>query len=121
VGPGDRSDLLGGDGGVLEVQAGADAVVRRTIDVRGNGDAGSGGCVGIVAGTTLQLLGQVMLNGNASASGSGGGCGGFGCFESQFGDLTVSASALAEGAAPAGAGGAGGPTSSGSLRVGSGH
>src|SRR5437773_2650887 len=74
---GDRVDLVGGDGGALDVEAGADAVTR-TIDADATGDAGSGGCVGIVAGTQLQILGPITEDGSGSSIGSGGGCGGFG-------------------------------------------
>ena len=101
---GDRVDLVGGDGGALDVEAGADAVTR-TIDADATGDAGSGGCVGIVAGTQLQILGPITEDGSGSSIGSGGGCGGFGCFESRFGDLNVSANVLAEGNVPDGGGG----------------
>ena len=100
---GDLVDLVGADGGLLDVQAGADVVVR-TIDADATGDAGSGGCIGIVAGTQLQLLGLITTNG-AGGTFMSGGCGGFGCFESRYGDLTVAANILAEGNVPDGGGG----------------
>ncbi len=113
---GDIIDLVGGDGGLLDVTAGTDAVVRR-VDAFGSGDAGSGGCVGVVAGTQLQVLGQVNINGNSSGTGSGGGCGGFVCFESRFGDTIIPANVFAEGADPDGGGGGVAVISRGSVVV----
>ena len=69
---GDLVDLVGGDGGALDVEAGAD-VVTRTIDADATGDAGSGGCVGLVAGTQLQMLGNITEDGAGSSTASGGG------------------------------------------------
>src|SRR5439155_23759401 len=100
---GDLVDLVGADGGVLDVQAGADVVVR-TISADATGDAGSGGCIGIAAGTQLQLLGLITANG-AGGTFMSGGCGGFGCFESRYGDLTGAANMPDEGKGPEGGGG----------------
>ena len=101
---GDRVDLVGGEGGSLSVYAGADAVVR-AIDTYANGDAGSGGDVDVTAETRVQALQAITANGNGSNIGSGGGNGGYVYFESRFGDLTISANVLGEGAAPDGSGG----------------
>src|SRR5205807_8318051 len=68
---GDLVDLVGADGGLLDGQAGADGVVR-TIGADATGDAGSGGCIGIVAGTQLQLLGLITTNGAGGTFMSGG-------------------------------------------------
>jgi hypothetical protein len=115
---GEKVDLVGGDGGVLDVEAGADAVTR-TIDADATGDAGSGGCIGIAAGTGLQLLGLITANG-AGGTFMSGGCGGFGCFESRYGDLTIAANVLMEGNVPDGGGGDLGFISRGSINVASG-
>src|SRR5262249_26675784 len=92
------------DGGVLDVEAGQSAAVH-DVDVSANGDAGGGGCVAVVGGTSVQLLGQINENGNGSSTGSGGGCGGFGCFMARFGDFSVAGTLMAEGAGPEGGGG----------------
>ena len=117
---GDAIDLVGGDGGALDVEAGADVVVRKPIDADATGDAGSGGCVGIVAGTQLQILADITEDGAGSSTMSGGGCGGFGCFESRFGDTIISANILAEGNIPDGGGGDLAFISRGSISVASG-
>src|SRR5204862_7429896 len=78
---GDLVDLVGADGGLLDVQAGADVVVR-TIDADATGDAGSGGCIGIVAGTALPPLGLITPNG-AGGTVLPGGCGGVGGFRAR--------------------------------------
>ena len=101
---GDRVDLVGGEGGSLNVVAGADAVVR-AVDTYANGDAGSGGDVDVTAGTRIQMMQAIIANGNGSGVGSGGGNGGSVYLESRFGDITISANVLGEGAAPDGSGG----------------
>jgi cysteine-rich repeat protein len=101
---GDRVDLVGGEGGYLTVTAGTDAVVR-AVDTYAIGDAGSGGDVEVYAETRVQLLGALSASGNGSGTGAGGGNGGYFYVEARFGDLTVSANVLGEGAAPDGSGG----------------
>lgn len=106
----------GSDGGLVDLKAGAEAIVRGA-EVIGVGDAGSGGCVEVSGGTAVQLLGDVVARGTGSSTGTGGGCGGFVCVESQFGDLTVGASINAEGADPDGGGGQIGLVSRASLSL----
>jgi cysteine-rich repeat protein len=104
----------GGDGGVMDVSAGTNAIVRG-MNATGGGDAGSGGCASVFAGTTVQMLGPVILNGTGSPTLSGGGCGGFIDIESRFGDTTLSDTILAESGAPDGGGGGIGVIARGSI------
>lgn len=97
-------DVDGSDGGEVNLYSGQNLALRE-IEARGTSDAGSGGCVGIQADAALQVLGEVSLSGAGSSQGSGGGCGGFACFEARYGDLTVIDSIVAEGANPDGGGG----------------
>src|SRR5262245_15341343 len=66
----ERVLVNGGDGGLLDVIAGGEIITRR-IEAIGVGDAGSGGCVGLSAGTRVQMLDQISGNGTASSTGSG--------------------------------------------------
>jgi len=59
----------------------------------------------VFAGTRVQMLGPVALNGTGSPTLSGGGCGGFIDIEARFGDVTINDSILAESGAPDGGGG----------------
>lgn len=95
-------DLSGGCGGSLDLYSGGETVLRG-IRMRGTGNAGSGGCLSVFAGTTLRSLGLIDLNGTGGTF--GGGCGGFLCLESLGGDLVIDADLRAEGGAPDGAGG----------------
>jgi hypothetical protein len=104
----------GGDGGVADVLAGADAIVRG-IAGTGAGDAGSGGCASVTAGTSVQVLAAIVLNGTGSPTLSGGGCGGFIDIDSRFGDTTISAPISAESGPPDGGGGGVGVTARGSI------
>lgn len=97
-------DVDGSDGGEINLYSAQNLSVR-AIEARGTSDAGSGGCVGIQADAALQMLDDIELNGAGSSQGSGGGCGGFACFEARYGDLTVRGDVLAEGATPDGGGG----------------
>jgi cysteine-rich repeat protein len=94
----------GGDGGVIDVLAGGDAVVRG-INSTGGGDAGSGGCASVFAGGSVSMSGAVVLNGTGSPTLSGGGCGGFIDIEARFGDASLSFPITAESGAPDGGGG----------------
>jgi cysteine-rich repeat protein len=94
----------GGDGGVIDVASGGESVVRG-MNATGGGDAGSGGCASVFAGTRVQMLGPVALNGTGSPTLSGGGCGGFIDIEARFGDVTINDAILAESGAPDGGGG----------------
>jgi cysteine-rich repeat protein len=110
-------DARGGSGGLVEIQAEGEAVVRG-VTAQATGDAGTGGCVGIVAATTMQPLGNTInISGSGSLIGSGGGDGGFACVESKFGDLTISGRIHSIGADPDGSGGAIALISRGSISV----
>jgi hypothetical protein len=97
-------NVNGGDGGVVDILSGGESIVRG-INGIGGGDAGSGGCASVFAGTRVQMLGSVLLNGTGSSTLSGGGCGGFIDIEARFGDATISDQILAESGAPDGGGG----------------
>ena len=101
---GDAIDVSGSSGGTFNVSAG-DAVAMQMANASGTGDGGTGGCVEVQAGTSMQILDQVDTSGSASSTNSGAGSGGVVCVEAQFGDLTVANDVLAEGAAPDGGGG----------------
>ena len=106
----------GGDGGLVDLLAGGEIITRR-IEVIGQGDAGSGGCVSIVAGTRVQLLQPILGNGTASSTASGGGCGGFLDVEARFGDVNVTANLNFDSGYPDGGGGGITLTSRGSITV----
>jgi len=106
----------GGDGGVIDISAGGSAVVRG-MNATGGGDAGSGGCGSVFAGTNVQMLGPVILNGTGSPTLSGGGCGGFIDIDARFGDVTISSPITAESGAPDGGGGGVGVVARGSINV----
>jgi cysteine-rich repeat protein len=95
-------DLSGGCAGSLDLYSGGETVVRG-IRMRGTGNAGSGGCLTIFAGTTLRSLALIDVNGTGGTF--GGGCGGFSCLESLGGDVVIEADIRAEGGAPDGGGG----------------
>jgi len=59
----------GGDGGVIDVASGGESIVRG-MNATGGGDAGSGGCASVFAGTRVQMLGPVALNGTGSPGAS---------------------------------------------------
>ena len=113
---GDTVLLNGGDGGLLDLLAGADVVIRR-VEAIGQGDAGSGGCVSVSAGTRVQMLDQILGNGTASSTGSGGGCGGFLDIEAHFGDVDISKNLLFDSGDPDGGGGGITVTARGSITV----
>jgi cysteine-rich repeat protein len=94
----------GGDGGVIDVSSGTESIVRG-MNATGGGDAGSGGCASVFAGTRVQMLGDVILNGTGSPTLSGGGCGGFIDIEARFGDALINFPITAESGAPDGGGG----------------
>lgn len=97
----------GYDGGIVEITAGTDAIVRK-IDAEATGDSGDGGCVNVVGGTNVQALDDLLVSGSASTTESGGGDGGFICLEARFGHVsTVSGVDIeARGQFPEGGGGA---------------
>jgi cysteine-rich repeat protein len=115
---GDTVDLTGDEGGALQVISGNETVVRR-VRADATGDAGSGGCVTILAGTRVDVLDVLSLTASTAIDGSTGGCGGAADLESQFGDVTVMSSSqiLALGAGPDGGGGEVDLTSAGSVVV----
>ncbi len=96
--------LQGSDGGVLNAVAGGSVIVS-SVNADGNGDTGSGGSLGISAGTRVQLNGPLTANGSASADQLSGGDGGEVDIEALFGDLVVGANVEARGASPDGGGG----------------
>lgn len=97
----------GSDGGIVEITAGTDAVVRK-IDAEATGDSGDGGCVNVIGGTNVQALGDLLVSGSASTTESGGGDGGFICLEARFGHVTTVSGVdiEARGQFPEGGGGA---------------
>ncbi len=98
-------DASGGEGGFVDISSGGTTIVR-DINLDGGGDAGSGGCAQIEAGTDVELRGIIRLNGVRGEFMTGG-CGGFVCIEARFGELLVAngAAVRANGAAPDGGGG----------------
>jgi len=101
---GELLDVSGSEGGALYVFSDGE-IVAGEVKGRGSGDAGSGGCLDLEAGTTLRIQGPIDFNGTGSSQGFGGGCGGFICLTAGFGDLQVMADVDAEGASPDGGGG----------------
>jgi cysteine-rich repeat protein len=100
-------EITGKEGGILNVASGGQAILRKVLG-SATGDAGSGGSVDIVGGTTVQFLDQILLKATTSGDGTFGGCGGELDADARFGDLTMAATARidASGAAPDGFGGA---------------
>jgi cysteine-rich repeat protein len=109
----------GGDGGVVDISTGGEAIVRG-MGAQANGDAGSGGCASVFAGTRVQMLGAAILNGTGSSTGSGGGCGGFIDVEARYGDVTISADMKGESGGPDGGGGGIGVLARGNIVTGAG-
>ena len=101
---GDTIDVSGDCGGNFNLTAGGAAIVDK-VNSTGAGDGGSGGCIDIAGGTSVQLNDQLIAQGTLSTMGAGGGGGGIVCVNAQFGDLTVANNIKAEGATPDGAGG----------------
>lgn len=97
----------GSDGGIVEITAGTDAIVRK-IDAEATGDSGDGGCVNVIGGTNVQALDDLLVSGSASTTESGGGDGGFICLEARFGHVTTISGVdiEARGQFPEGGGGA---------------
>lgn len=111
---GDLLDVNGSDGGGVTLTAGNQLLVRQSpsgvlqpaIRAVGTGDGGVGGIITIAAGTSGQILGNIILQGAASSDPTGGaGDGGTLSIEADFGDLTVAANLTAYGFAPDGLGG----------------
>jgi len=112
---GETLDVNGGDGGAVALSAGGH-VVARGILAQASGDAGSGGCVEVAAGTAVQVLGPILCNGTSANDGTSGGCGGNVCIDAAFGNLTVAADINAESGIDGGGGGIS-LTSKGELRT----
>jgi hypothetical protein len=112
-----KIDISGSDGGVLDIFAQGDVVIG-DIDANGAGDAGSGGCISIEGGTELRLTGILEANGRSGEFQTGG-CGGFICLDTTFGDAVIEADAQvqADGARPDGSGGLLGMLVQGSVIV----
>ncbi|MGH7788719.1 MAG: hypothetical protein ACRERC_17750 [Candidatus Binatia bacterium] len=93
------------DGGFTEVRA-ATTVTMQGVDASGGGDAGSGGCVDVIGGLGVQVLGEIVANG-ASGEFMTGGCGGLICLDGAYGNLTIGPNGAvnADGASPDGGGG----------------
>jgi len=98
-------DVTGFCGGILELQAGGQ-VTMQGADASGSGDAGSGGCIDVTAGTGSTILGDVHADG-VSGSFQSGGCGGLICVNGGLGDAVIQTNAeiTADGASPDGGGG----------------
>ena len=95
----------GFDGGFIIIEAGA-SVAMKSADASGRGDAGSGGCVDLVAGTGGRVNGEINVTG-ATGLFMTGGCGGLVCLDGGLGEMRIAAGATvkADGAAPDGGGG----------------
>ena len=99
-------DVSGSCGGDICVTSGADfKIAGASINAVVKSDGGSGGSIDACAGTSIQVLNQIDLSGSNSLTGSGGGCGGFACLQSNYGDVTISDKILAEGGGSDGGGG----------------
>lgn len=98
-------DATGSDGGAIDIIAGR-GVTLTDLTSDANGDAGSGGCIAVEAGTDVTVNGAVRANGSRGEFQTGG-CGGVVCVDSLFGDVTfsVTGSLIATGAIPDGGGG----------------
>jgi hypothetical protein len=92
-------------GGFLDFEAGG-SVNMLGAQASGGGDAGSGGCVDVVAGQGTTVSGQIVADG-ATGSFMTGGCGGLICLDGGLGDVTIPSTAVveADGAPPDGGGG----------------
>jgi hypothetical protein len=113
-------DVGGYDGGVVSLAAGGKITIAG-IAASGTGDAGSGGCIDLLAGTGAEIKGDVVANGHTGTFMTGG-CGGLLCLDGGLGDLSVNNGALvaADGASPDGGGGQVGLTARGSIIIRSG-
>jgi hypothetical protein len=98
-------EATGSDGGAIDIFAGREIVITN-LTSDGVGDAGSGGCIAIAAGTDVTVNGTIRANGTRGEFQTGG-CGGVVCVDSTFGDVTFSltGSLVATGARPDGGGG----------------
>lgn len=84
-------DVRGNDAGQVEVSAGQAFTVER-IDASAIGDAGEGGCINLEAGTDAGIGTLVDADGTRGEDGFGG-CGGFVCIDTAYGDLTIETNA----------------------------
>ncbi len=103
---GDTIDVSGRDGGSLILTA-RDLVNVRQIIANGTGDGGAGGIVTITAGTSVQVLDTIAVQGGASndPSGAGAGDGGSLSIDAGYGDVLVAGNINASGFTPDGGGG----------------
>jgi hypothetical protein len=110
-------DVGGYDGGVINLDA-RGKITMQDVDASGNGDAGSGGCIDVLAGAGIEITGAVVANG-VSGTFMTGGCGGLMCFDAGFGNLVLPDDAVisADGASPDGGGGQVGLLANGSATV----
>ena len=117
-GPIDVSDDgQAGYAGSVEIYAGQQVILHR-IRAHGTAAGASGGCIEITAGTSVQLLGEVELQGgNDEGREGGGGPGGRLSARAQYGDLLVTADIDASGGRPGNYGGAIELSASGTLSV----
>jgi cysteine-rich repeat protein len=113
---GDVVDVSGSDGGTVNVCA-TDTAITHQLNGNSTGDGGDGGTINIMAGTSAQMLDATTVQGNISATFSGGGTGGVVCVMAAYGTLAVTGNILAEGADPDGAGGEIDLTSEGTTSV----
>lgn len=93
------------DGGFVEVRA-EGTVTFAGADASGGGDAGSGGCIDVTAGSGTTITGPIVANG-ATGTFMTGGCGGLVCLDGGSGTMTIAStgSVAANGASPDGGGG----------------
>lgn len=103
---GDTLDISGSDGGSLILTA-RDLVNVHQITANGTGDGGAGGIVTITAGTSVQVLDTIAVQGGASndPTGAGAGDGGSLSIDAGYGDLLVAGNINASGFTPDGGGG----------------
>lgn len=119
---GDAIDVSGAGvrraAGNVKLTAGGPVLVHDIL-AYGNDDDGTGGGVDIIAGTGVQILGDVQLQGANATSGAGkyGGVGGRLDVEARYGDVLVVADIEALGGRPNGFGGLVAIRASGALTV----
>jgi hypothetical protein len=97
--------VFGYDGGYIALEAGGKATIGNA-KASGRGDAGSGGCVDLLAGAGVEVKGQIDANGVGGLDMTGG-CGGLICIDGGLGQTRIAAGAAvnADGASPDGGGG----------------
>ena len=102
---GDALDVSGSDAGTVTLTAG-DLINVQQISANGTGDGGAGGIVTMTAATSVQIRGNVNVQGAASSDPTGGaGDGGTASIEADYGDVLLAATIDASGYQPDGFGG----------------